>query len=203
MSGFTPESNMHLPALLTAVAATAIAGCVITPSAENVDFEPATNKSYERREELPQVTARTEEELLASGYINLGRIVAEQTVENCWSGSYQCDPIPHGSDVTSELMYEAWDEGADLVVLTADRASAYEAIERDGQCIETELQCYPVLAPRYEEVCNQSGCRVVRRGNGEAQNCERACAKHEKIDGRARKETSTATIWRYEPEASK
>jgi hypothetical protein len=160
------------------VMALLFAGCSSLPDKESIIFEPVTPISYARRDELPRISTATYDELRAGGNVNLGSATATQVVERCWDESRKCKTAKRSVNVTTVLLVEAMERGADIVVLTADREPSYENIERRGQCLAVERVCVSVPGPTQNERCAQ------------------VCTTYEKQTGVERRETSAGIFWR-------
>jgi hypothetical protein len=154
------------------------AGCASLPDTKSIVFIPATSTTYERRDELPAISTATYDKLVAGGSIIVGSATATQVIERCWDELRKCKSVKSSVNVTTALLIEAMDQGADIVVLTADREPSYENIERRGQCLAAERVCVSVPGPTQNERCGQ------------------VCATYEKRTGVERIETSAGMFWR-------
>jgi hypothetical protein len=173
-----PANNRISTGTGFAVMALLVAGCASLPDKKSIVFEPATSITYERRDKLPAISTATYDQLIAGGSINLGSATATQVIERCWDESRKCKSVKSSVNVTTALLIEAMDQGADIVVLTADREPSYENIERRGQCLAAERVCVSVPGPTQNERCGQ------------------ACTTYEKQTGVERIETSSGIFWR-------
>jgi len=175
-----------------------VASCAGSPGEVIVSFVPATTNSYELRDELPRISTLTDGELIAGGHVNLGTATATQVVEKCWDRSRKCESGTPSVSVTTALLTEAMDQGADIVVLTANRETSYEPVEKRGQCLKVGLVCTPAQGRSYPP-CKESKTHVCDPTHPN-ERCEKACAIYEKITGSVRIETSSGTLWRNQPQ---
>ena len=136
-----------------------VASCAGSPGEVIVSFVPATTNSYELRDEPPRISTLTDGELIAGGHVNLGTATATQVVEKCWDRSRNCESGTRSVSVTTALLTEAMDQGADIVVLTADRETSYEPVEKRGQCLKVGLVCTPAQGRSYPP-CKESKTHV-------------------------------------------
>ncbi len=178
----------------TIVMAILIAGYASGPDTSIVSFEPATAIYYERREEPPQISTLDYDELVAGGLINLGSVNVTQIIEKCWEGSGKCQSRQYDVSAITALMIEAMNQGADIVVLTADRELAINIIEKRGQCLKMDQVCSAVYGTSGRRCGGdiKSGCV----SNNTNTRCEQACTVYERVIGQERVETSSGLLWR-------
>jgi len=185
------------------------AGILITGCAgskhEIVKFNPAQKESFSARKQGPQISHRTKEELIQSGYIKIGNLNVEHTVKECWDDSSKCDPVSQSKDPTTVLLNTAADKGADVVLLSADKKTWGKSISKKGKCIRSEKQCVYVSVPITETECDYKRitCNTRVTGSRSEQQCSNVCIELKTISGKASLVKSSGTLWRHDPELAK
>ena len=98
------------------------------PPTRDVKFDPLPGcEKLRSRSQAAQVTKDDTTELRERGFALLGVLSVEHVTERCDWGEKtekECKPISQRHDPTTELLKEAADRGADLVVLHEDRAAS-------------------------------------------------------------------------------
>ena len=168
------------------------AGCASLQDDVTVRFDPATSDVYERRSGTPTVSMTSDAELIEGGHFHLGTVTTSRVVEECWDRPLKCEAAPGSADVTTALLAEARDQGADVVVLTADGKIIYESKEKRGRCLKMDQIC---MNARWNVSCD-SFQRQVNRHIRCSERCQKVCTVYEKITGSVQLETSSGELWR-------
>lgn len=101
---------------------------------ESVKFDPDFDNEFSSRSQPAQISTATEEDLSQKGYIKLGDLSVELTVERCIKWNNECTPISHKQDSTQTLLAKAAGKGADLVVLKDNKKKRKSDIKVKGAC---------------------------------------------------------------------
>ena len=167
------------------------ASCASVPNDVTVSFDPATSVSYDRLDHPPRISTLTYSELVAAGHLYLGTAAVSRVVEECWDRSGHCYTGRYSVGLTTALLVEAMNLGADTVVFATEREETYKDIERRGRCLKTDRIC---VKPKGRVQCSSGeyGDQVFRC----ASHCQIACTIFEVVKGTAQIETSRASLWR-------
>ncbi len=161
-----------------------IAGCGAGGRTQSSNFDAATDEHFSSRRQPAQISQAKGEELSKKGYLDIGRLSIDQVIRECWEDSRTgCEKKRHRQDATTELLEQAGDKGADIVVLIENNVEKISDLSKQGKCMQRTYDCRWQL------------------NLGEV--CANYCDHYHTVRGKRYTQKSSGTLWRKDSKAAK
>ncbi|MFO7740425.1 MAG: WG repeat-containing protein [Desulfatiglandaceae bacterium] len=161
---------------------------------EQVKFLSFLPKDPQSRSEPARATTRSEDELLAEGYMPIGNIDVWYDTRKCIGD--KCTQYSHEEDSVSRLLKEAAIKGGDLVVLTAKNKRSEEEDFIKGECLKWEDITDKVEVPVYKYVTRDSATSKILIGYEYKNEKKTICKEFESSTIINSSIYSHGTVWR-------